>query len=366
MRGARNIRGALLSLVIILFLGVLATTYAFSSNGVQSLDTTPSFFIIPTRKCSESRSATCLKAVQDNVFEGILSKLSRNNEAEDRNDANPPKSSPKVPFVIQRIGRGNKKEIEELTRLCIDVFFNEQNNEIDGSTSTQIVPPWKAVQLSYLRNSQSADIFTRNAFKKNQNVDIIVARRVYSLPAGEYGKKVKYVNQSDQIFNRDQLPRDGDERSNLVLGKIIGYCEVIEKNFGLGGKFSSDKPRPYLANLSVSKSARQSGIGSKLLDACDEVVRDWKAGHTTIVLQVEEDNTDAIRFYKKRGWEFVYADPTCRRFDTSGFFLKESRITKYAMVKQIDDGNDRDTSAERNTTELTPLQKVKSLWFVSQ
>ena len=79
-----------------------------------------------------------------------------------------------------------------------------------------------------------------------------------------------------------------------------------------------------------------------------------------MVLQVEEDNTDAIRFYKKRGWTFLYADPTCRRFDTSGFFLKESRITKYAMVKQIRTNNDAENATK------SPVERLKNMWFVSQ
>ena len=82
--------------------------------------------------------------------------------------------------------------------------------------------------------------------------------------------------------------------------------------------------------------ARRSGVGSKLLDAAESAVRNWNAGHTEIVLQVEEDNTNAIQFYKRRGWDFVFADPTCRRYDTSGFFLRECRITKYAMIKRLD------------------------------
>lgn len=128
---------------------------------------------------------------------------------------------------------------------------------------------------------------------------------------------------------------------------------------------SSENPVPYLANLSVSKAARQSGIGSKLLEVSEDVARDWDA--ELMVLQVEEDNADAIRFYKKRGWEFVYADPTCRRFDTSGFFLKESRITKYAMVKQISsNGNGSDKTSRGKTTVKSASEELKSKWFVSQ
>ena len=82
--------------------------------------------------------------------------------------------------------------------------------------------------------------------------------------------------------------------------------------------------------------------------------------------QVEEDNPNAIQFYKRRGWEFVFADPTCRRYDTSGFFLKESRITKYAMIKRLDKNtNENDSNGDTNDDAGTSLiQKLKNSFFV--
>ncbi|KAL3793350.1 hypothetical protein HJC23_003860 [Cyclotella cryptica] len=371
--------------IVLCLLSLLVTCAAFSNSLHNLLTTTSSHdsakhkkrqCSAPSRMNDMQRNACTyysrmrLNAVRDNILEGLLSKFKGNETDHQFNTDNPSTSSSRVPFVIQKIGRGNKSEIDELTRLCIDVFFNDQID--DESDTSRRVPPWKAMQLAYLRSSQSGDILARNAFKQDQKVDIIVARRVYSVPADSadgVGKNPKYVKENDYIFNEDQLSNNEGSQTKLILGDIIGYCEVIEKNFGLGGKFRSGKPRPYLANLSVSKKSRQSGVGSELLNACEEVVQEWKAGHTAIVLQVEEDNTDAIRFYKKRGWEFVYADPTCRRYDTSGFFLKESRITKYAMVKRmnsIDNGDKHISTGQGRVTRATPVQKLKSLWFVSQ
>ena len=297
-------------------------------------------------------STTSLHAMKDD----FNSKLYGNNRPQTEN-AKDPSQSP-IPYVIQKIGRGSRREIDELTRLCIDVFFNQQ--KFDGRASGgQGITPWKAVQLAYLRNSQMGDMLTRNAFRKDKKVDIIIARRVYSVSDNHDKEQVKYVQKNEKIYGKDQLTTTKD-LTNLALGEIIGYCEVIEKNFGLGEKMSTGKTVPYLANLSVSKYARQTGVGSKLLEVSEEVALDWKTSQTRMVLQVEEDNTDAIRFYKKRGWTFLYADPTCRRFDTSGFFLKESRITKYAMMKQIRTNNDVDKATK------SPVERLKNMWFVSQ
>ncbi len=321
-------------------------------------------------------------AFQDTLLESL-----QNGKSED--DASTNDTRQRVPFIIQRLGRGTKKEIEEITQLCVDVFFNAQE-DVPNNNDKNPIAPWKAVQLAYLRNYQRGDILSRNAFKKDQLVDLIVARRVYSIDAAtNLNSNAKLIEDSDnQIFNADQLP-SGEDESKLVAGEMIGYCEIMEKKFGLGGNFEGnqvsedevnedeneeeeekeveEKLRPYLGNLSVVKYARRSGVGSKLMDEGEQVVREWDAGHTEIVLQVEEDNPSAIKFYKRRGWEFVFADPTCRRYDTSGFFLKESRVTKYAMIKRLDQQNaEQNGTREANNTGESLMDKLRNSFFVSK
>ena len=65
------------------------------------------------------------------------------------NGKNQSKSKQRVPFVIQKIGRGKTSEIEEITRMCIDVFFNEQDEQnvnVDENGKKKTAP-WKALQL---------------------------------------------------------------------------------------------------------------------------------------------------------------------------------------------------------------------------
>lgn len=312
-------------------------------------------------------------------WENNAERQTQNNSINGNNNQAPPPSKQRVPFIIQKIGRGNKSEIEEITRMCIDVFFNEQDDDektINGEgTNKKQVAPWKALQLAYLRKFQQGDILARNAFKQNQLVDLIVARRVYPVSdkTNINGNRADIFYDESQIYNLEQsLSSTKGSGKRYITGEIIGYSEVSEKNFGLGGNFETNKksksgvkPRPYLSNLSVVKYARQSGVGSKLLDACEEAVRDWDAGHTEIVLQVEEDNPTAIQFYKRRGWEFVFADPTCRRYDTSGFFLRESRITKYAMIKRLDTiTNRRNTDGGESDSGSSFIQKLRNSFFV--
>lgn len=291
----------------------------------------------------------------------------------DNNVALASTSGRRVPFIIQNIGRGETHEIDEIVKLCINVFFNdeEKNDERNDSKGRkkQIITPWKAMQLAYLRRFQTGDILSRNTFRQDQKVDLIIARKVHPVASGTIinGNSKELIFDVREIFNADDLISI-DGGGTYAAGDIIGYCEVSTKNFGLGENFDAGrrqdktkKSRPYLSNLSVVPNARQSGVGGALLNACEDAVRNWNANHTEIVLQVEEDNQIAIQFYRRRGWEIVFADPTCRRYDTSGFFLKESRITKYAMIKRLEQ---RRSTGTLSYVGSTFIQKLRSSFFV--
>lgn len=280
----------------------------------------------------------------------------------------------RVPFIIQNIGRGETHEIDEIVKLCINVFFNDEEkiderNDSNGRRK-QIITPWKAMQLAYLRRFQTGDILARNTFRQDQKVNLIIARTLHPVASGTIinRNRKELIFDVREIFNADDLISTDGGGTSYAAGEIVGYCEVSEKNFGLGENFEvgrwqdkTKKSRPYFSNLSVVPNARQSGVGGALLNACEDAVRNWNANHTEIVLQVEEDNQIAIQFYRKRGWEIVFADPTCRRYDTSGFFLKESRITKYAMIKRLEQRRSTETLSYIGPTFI---QKLRSSFFV--
>lgn len=349
----------------------VVTNIVIRANGVTSRRTITSWVDVPPVLRSTS-SASIHLANWGNNAEG---RKDNSINVDDDNRAQASTQGRRVPFIIQNIGRGKNSEIDEIVRLCIDVFFNEQEDvAANGEGGKKQVTPWKALQLAYLRNFQTGDILARNAFQQDQLVDLIVARRVYPVPSGTKinGNREGFIDDVTRIYNAERPTSTNGGEVMYSTGEIIGYCEVSEKNFGLGDNFETRRrkdatkmPRPYLSNLSVVEGARNSGVGSKLLDACEEAVRNWKANHTEIVLQVEEDNPTAIQFYKARGWEFVFADPTCRRYDTSGFFLRESRITKYAMIKRLDAvGNLGKTPEKASDIRSSLIQKLRSSFFV--
>jgi len=170
---------------------------------------------------------------------------------------------------------------------------------------------------------------------------------------------------TSKIYNKEYLPRSNNsqriEDESYVAGEILGFCEVSARPIGLAApdildkestdvddntpvadvtiksKSSTSTPlRPLLTNLAVQKYARKSGIGSQLLSKCEAVVSaQWNPNYKELVLQVEEDNPNAISFYQKRGYQTLYADKSARRFDTSGLLLRQVRSTKVCMRKSL-------------------------------
>jgi len=54
-----------------------------------------------------------------------------------------------------------------------------------------------------------------------------------------------------------------------------------------------------------------------------------------VILLVDEDNTNAIQFYDRRGYQAVFSDPASRRYETSGLFVRNVRSTKICMRKKL-------------------------------
>lgn len=179
---------------------------------------------------------------------------------------------------------------------------------------------------------------------------MFVARRVIPMKSPKVALTTPLILDLDRIENLeiDVVTSGGSPIGTIdyVRGEIVGFCEVSERQYGLGDvagatrgkrKTPNGRPnpyRPFLTNLSVTNEARNSGIGSKLVEACEAAVEDW--GGVEVILEVEADNDRALAFYEKRGYDTVFSDPTGRRFTTGGFFLSKERCIKVCMRKPLD------------------------------
>lgn len=139
--------------------------------------------------------------------------------------------------------------------------------------------------------------------------------------------------------------------------EIVGFVEITARKFGLGdgleptsdsSSSSSSSPsspfaginnrnRPVVSNLVVKKSFRRFGVARSLMVSCETLVNNnsaWRA-YSEIVLQVEDENLIARRFYEASGYEVLFRDPSCRRYDADGLFLRNVRTTKLCLRKKL-------------------------------
>jgi ribosomal protein S18 acetylase RimI-like enzyme len=172
-----------------------------------------------------------------------------------------------------------------------------------------------------------------------------LARRVYPISEQpDLYMTSPLVLDLGQVHNLPAVSRNEE----FVKGEVLGFVEVTQRPFGIGDEkvgFRRERrpevlrndmytKRPVLTNLSVRADARQSGVGSKLVEACEDVVlKHW--GMKEIVLEVEEDNESAQRFYEKRGYTVLYEDPASRRYDANGLWLRQVRCKRKIMRKSL-------------------------------
>jgi len=94
----------------------------------------------------------------------------------------------------------------------------------------------------------------------------------------------------------------GEGRAMLFLARAdgvpVGYALVVLHD-GTDDTFPLAPRYAELYSLSVAEDARDSGIGGRLLDAVDAAL--VELGDPPLVLSVMAGNTDALRFYERRG-----------------------------------------------------------------
>mmetsp|Transcript_9416 Transcript_9416/g.26443 ORF Transcript_9416/g.26443 Transcript_9416/m.26443 type:complete len:322 (+) Transcript_9416:111-1076(+) len=258
-------------------------------------------------------------------------------------------STTPLPFAVTKVQKDGQDDMQDVSEMCVEVFFNEEN-------SSNLL---KQMQLAYLRNLQYGDLRMK-FFTSDAQSDLFMARQV--IPASQApsnrGAKPLDVTKT-KIYNAKYL--DNSKEDDFVLGEVLGFVEVTEKRFRLGeqyestGSFSEGDDqrlrdvRPFLSNLSVREDARKSGVGSALVDACEDAIQQWPRQYSEIVLQVEDQNQLARKFYEKRGYTALFADPACRRFDTNGLILRRVPTTKVAMRKLLGSRRRKQSSSSSNS-----------------
>jgi len=224
---------------------------------------------------------------------------------------------------------------------------------------------WKEIQLKYLRALQQSDLKVRRQKHAQTNV-MFVARRAVALEeeddkVNSWARSRPLLLNNNAIYNLQPYQQQRNNKGiDYVSGEVLGFVEVTLRPYGLGQAGTSSaaaedllgsstnelwmydgaqpqspqRLRPILTNLSVQYEARQSGVATRLMELCEDYVqRAWYKSE--IILEVEDDNYRALRFYQKRGYRIVQQDPTNRRYDTNGLFLRQLRCNRMILQKRL-------------------------------
>ncbi|ELZ94232.1 sporulation regulator-like protein [Haloferax mucosum ATCC BAA-1512] len=97
------------------------------------------------------------------------------------------------------------------------------------------------------------------------------------------------------LVARDESP-DDDVPARASDSNIVGFVMFDTES----GAYEQDVTRGVVRNLFVVPDRRDSGIGSRLLDAAERELR--TAGVETVALDVMATNDAARRFYRRHGY----------------------------------------------------------------
>jgi GNAT superfamily N-acetyltransferase len=108
-----------------------------------------------------------------------------------------------------------------------------------------------------------------------------------------------------QAFSPDQLHSGWSDPACIFIialykGQWAGYAKINTRR-----RTERPEPAPYieLERLYVLKACHGQGVGAALMDACVQHAVDH--GFQTLWLNVWERNTQAIEFYRRRGFDHV-------------------------------------------------------------
>jgi ribosomal protein S18 acetylase RimI-like enzyme len=129
------------------------------------------------------------------------------------------------------------------------------------------------------------------------------------LPALEWnGEFLHFRNLFRQAFEDMRI----GTRLLLVIehrpsGEIVGQI-FIQWNSS-DPRFADGRRRGYLYSLRVKPAFQRRGLGRRLMDAAEEILR--QRGMDTASIGVEKDNRDARSLYERQGYRIIAEDPGC-------------------------------------------------------
>jgi ribosomal protein S18 acetylase RimI-like enzyme len=136
-----------------------------------------------------------------------------------------------------------------------------------------------------------------------------------------------------EIYEEDGIEQLVFEVKKGGKYELVGYAEYAYEIVGTDSwmnarYFEKRNMRPlFVEEIAVSSEYRALGIGSFMFEQIEHAAR--LRGCTHIVLEVAENNEEALRFYRKRSFQKLDAAIfMSRKIDTSGELLQPRKLRK--------------------------------------
>lgn len=107
-------------------------------------------------------------------------------------------------------------------------------------------------------------------------------------------------------FVRDSVACDAVQFFALDGDRVVGWADIFPA-------WAHAVSHCGTLGMGVHPDYRSRGLGTRLLAAC--IVKAWAKGITRIVLEVREDNHQAIALYRKAGFQTEALKQNALRFD---------------------------------------------------
>jgi len=90
-------------------------------------------------------------------------------------------------------------------------------------------------------------------------------------------------------------------------GEIVG--QIFLQWNSSDPRFADGRRRGYLYSLRVKPAFRRRGLGTRLIRAAEDALR--QRGMDTASIGVEKNNSDALSLYERNGYHVIAEDPGC-------------------------------------------------------
>ncbi|KAF7537970.1 hypothetical protein G7054_g3307 [Neopestalotiopsis clavispora] len=154
----------------------------------------------------------------------------------------------------------------------------------------------------------SGDVFVLVEFAQQADIDAIAEIGIQSLPHSFNSHAPTPVTDFfiEQSFTKEAVARDFENPLHTTLvartgsREVVGFAQVV-RDRQCPSRPSDNGSKVTLNKLYVRPEARASGVGKKLMEAAEDMVK--SEGHSAVWLLVFDHNMVARRLYARRGWK---------------------------------------------------------------